>query len=247
MAILLLIIGVAVYLGIKYGGDDVNTPVPPGESNIDTAMKEREDYVFKQKCDALRNRIKAEISKLEADKTTELANSNACYISELKSLANYTMSTEKDYDYVSWRFNNGNLRSSIEQQERSKQERAEEYVSSGEFDKECKSRNIYAAIIPFIVVFFLVFCMCEEPIIGLPLGLLAGLIASLIGMIMGYSANIRRGEEMGVPDSNPRMKKERFNKTGATIATIGVLGSTVHKAGKAAKDLGNVDSWKQTK
>lgn len=117
------------------------------------------------------------------------------------------------------------------------------------FDEKCHETNVIAFWFPFLISLFVTgawFTM-EASVLGFPLALFVSLFVGMIGMSVGHSVNIERAKDEGVPDDDPRVQKEKFEKKMGTVLTALTLADLLGKARDSAKDVANVDGWKKMK
>ena len=156
---------------------------------------------------------------------------------------------QEDLERIIFLFNNGDFRTEDEISEYNLYMKYEKNRKN--FDTERHRVNFFAFFIPFTTVFCLVFFSSDYLrdlwFIGIPIALTAALFVGCIGMIIGYSVNISNAKVYGIPDNDERVTKERL-KRGIGIASTAVsIGATVKSVKKAAKDISNVDAWKEFK
>ena len=214
-------------------------------SSVDEAHAIMQNYDFNKKVKDLRDWIQREIERKKEDDTPELKEVNLFLVSKMEELLKKPIYNDKDYEYVSWLFNCGKLRSESEISARKKAEDDAHYVLSGQYETDCFLNKSAWGWGGFLIVFFLclLFFWGDLWIFSVPVALLFGLIASLIGMAIASKQNIDRAIEHGVPKSHPRLQHDKNELKMAGIGAAAAAGSIYHHGKKACKDLMDVDHW----
>lgn len=214
-------------------------------SSVDEAQRIMKNYEFNKKVNDLRNRIQHEIEWKQRDKTPELKQVNEFLISEMNKLLEMPIHSEKDYEYVSWLFNYGNLRTESEITSRKKAEYDANYVLSGQYETDCFLNKSAWGWGSFLITFFIFWGLLwkELWIFSIPIAVMIALIAALIGMAIASKQNIDRAIEHGVPKNHPRLQHDRNELKTCGIGAAAAAGSIYHHGKKACKELMDVDHW----
>ena len=214
-------------------------------SSVEEAQRIKKTYDFNQKVKDLREWIQNEIEYKQDDDTPELKQVNEFLISELKKLLVMPIHNDKDYEYVSWLFNCGNLRRESEINARRKAESDAHYVLSGQYESDCFVNKSLWGWGGFLITFFIFLGLLwkELWILAVPIAALPALIASLIGMAIASKQNIDNAIEHGVPKSHPRLQHDKNELRMCGIGAAAAAGSIYHHGKKATKELLDVEHW----
>lgn len=219
---------------MKVNGVDIH--LSPEEINKIESNKAESQY--EQFLGAKDNLIKSIITDM--NKTDDLIRKKV-----LEALLKRKVETIDDYIQLDYLYNDGKLRSS---EEADYMERYFKYQNErNNYDKERHKINTLSFVIPFLSIFFITCAATNNIIFGIPLGLLFGLSGALIGMSIGYSINIKKANEYGMPHNDPRVVQEINKRRASILAIIGVTITTAHHTKNAVKDVINVESWKEMK
>lgn len=231
----------------KAGGDYMynNSTV----SSVADARRAQQIHDFNEKVKSLRSDIEYRMKQKLEDKTPGLQQANAFMAAEMKKLLERPIYNEKEYDYVYWLFNYGDLRTEAEINARHKAENDARYVLSGQYERDCFANKSAWGWGAFFIVFFLCLLFFWESlwIFSVPIALLFALIASLIGMSIASKQNIDNAMEHGVPSNHPRLQHDKNELKMAAVSSIAAAASIGHHAYKAGKDLADVDHWPKQK
>lgn len=214
-------------------------------SSVSDARRVQNMHAFNEKVNDLRKRIQDEIEWKQNDDRPGLKQVNAFLVSEMKKLLERPIYNEKDYEYVSWLFNYGKLRTESEINARKKAESDAHYVRSGQYETDCfLTKSAWGWGSFFITFFIFLGLMHNEPMILVaPIALIPALIASMIGMAIASKQNIDRAREHGVPKNHPRLQHDKNELRMAGIGALGAAGSIYKHGKKATKDLLDVEHW----
>lgn len=252
MIIIILLVGILIlaiifvnnendtptYTGYKSDSKTVcinGVPVNKTQLEIDTIRKQKESEEFKNAVECLRNIIQSDLYSTDDEIRKEV----------LKGILSKPVYTEKQLADVDFLYNDGKLRSN---EEVNFHYEWKQFAPQREnYDKECHKRNVICWIVPFIVAFTITMCCFGWYFLGIPFALLAGLFASLIGGSIGSCINVKNGRKYCMSESDPRLKREKLNQKVAIASTIAAGYSIGKNTKQAAKDIVNVDSWKEMK
>ena len=218
-------------------------------SSVSEARYAQQVYDFNKKVQQLRSDIEYRMKRKLEDDTPELKNANAYLASQMKKLLDMPIYNEKDYEYVYWLFNYGNLRTEAEINARKKAENDAHYVCSGQYERDCFANKSAWGWGSFFIVFFLCLLFFWDGlwIFAVPIALLFALIASLIGMAIASKQNIDNAMSHGVPKNHPRLQHDKNELKMAGIGAIGAAAAIGHSEYKAGKDIADVDHWPKQK
>ena len=191
------------------GGDDMSV------NSIEEARAIVEQKMFNDEKTSLQLCIKTEITRRQNDSCTELKEVNKYMIQQLKKLLDMPINCKSELEYVSWLFNNGELRTEAEIKETEEDEYNHWYINSGEYERDCFNNKTLLGWGGFLIVFPIVLLKLWDSlwIIAIPIALLFGFIASLIGMTIATHINIRKAVHHNVPTSHPRYIHDRNEMT----------------------------------
>lgn len=212
-------------------------------SSVEDAQRKKNEFynniLLQEKIDQLINDISDEIISLERDTTPELQEVNKVFITEMKKLLQEKIESEEDYKFIVWKYNNGFLRTQDEISNYYKYKINQEYLQSGQYDRDRHSNNLLAYICPFILTFSLVMTLLYKKInlFALPFALMAALIAAIIGSIISYSDNIKTAKMLNIPDSYTGVREERLKRT---TAFVGLGAATIKGAKDTKKHIKNI-------
>lgn len=205
------------------------------ENKIEKEKRQREIDIFYQKNDILNHHIQSTLNSCNDILTKKV----------LQSIMEIAPETEEALSTKEWLYNNGNLRSNEEVSMHEKE------IYNAKHKDEYDSERHFVTLLSTIIAFFMVFGLS---ILALPadleelrivIALVLGLIGSLIGSALGHTINISNAENYGIPSSHPSVKKEKLARgldiAGASISAVSVIKNTK----MAAKDVANVDGWKE--
>lgn len=215
--------------------------------SVSDAKEARRRYDLMLKIEELRESIRDDALRFREDDTPELKDANEYMASELEELLAAEIETEEQYDEIYWLYNYGELRTEEEVLERENARRAERYVSSGDFDRDCATTNAAAFWIPFVVTFVIVFFAIDFWPIGIPVGIFVALIPGAIGMAIGHRLNLLRADTNGIQAGNPRVAYERRELDTLAVGGAVTTARLAHRARKTVGDITNVDGWKHMK
>lgn len=171
-------------------------------------------------------------------------------VEKLQILLEMNCQTNDDLTVLNYLYNDGALQSREEFERVLNYRYAVKNNLLVDYDEERKKRNVYAAVIPFLITFLAIIFGAKgfrEHINGIVLALIASLVVALISMIVGHSTNIEKAKEYGIPDNDPSVTIEKLRRDLGVTSGI-VSGITIGKHTKnAVKDIMNVDSWKELK
>lgn len=225
-------------------------------STLEQARVVKEKHELRKKIESLKRDIRNEIENLERETDPELKLANNFIINELKTLLDKDVRNENDYEYLSWRYNYGNLRTSNEKMEQARREAAKEYKESGQMEKDIRNDKIHGFFAPFILALILGFVILAsligcldygDWIVCLFLASIPATVAGLIGLAVSTDVSTKRAMDIGVPANDKRIKEEKAKQTALTISLVAGAASNIKHAEKGLKDLENVDNWKQMK
>lgn len=191
----------------------------------------------------LEKAIKERQSNIKNDKSDE-EQVNLFYIGEYQKLLNLPYDTREALQSAEWLYNDGKLRT----QEEIHSDPLERYFNSnyGHFNVTRHIVNLFSFLIPFIITVTIVSIAIDFPLVGVPIGLLAGLFFGYIGMLIGYSINKSNARDLGLENTPAYQEEDSKQKIG--IASGLLAGRSIYKHTKgAAKDIMNVDGWKEMK
>ena len=231
-----------------------NPPGKPVISSVEEARRMQAQVAFRHDVDDLHNRIRLQINQLDNDKTPELQEVN-CYLADkLEAILNMPINDKQSLDYAEWLFNYGELRTEDEINERAKSESDAEYIQSGMYETDCFTNKLAWGGGGFLIGFILPLVAIKDlsnPGIFVAIGWMVcgfvGTLFALIGMAMASKQNIDNAKAHNVPKNHPRYQHDRRELTLAGVSGIIAAGTIAHKASKTAKDIGNVDGWKEMK
>lgn len=231
-----------------------NPPGKPVISSVEEARRMQALVAFKHDVDDLHNRIRLRINQLDNDKTPELQEVN-CYLADkLEAILNMPINDKQSLDYAEWLFNYGELRTEDEINEREKAESDAEYIQSGRYETDCFSNKLGWGGGSFALGFILVILGnpdFKNPalllVVGIPCGCFLGLVFMLIGFAIASKLNINNAESHNVPKNHPRYQHDRRELGLAGVSGVIAAGTIARKAHKTAKDIGNVDGWREMK
>ena len=225
------------------GGDDM--PV----TSVDEARKIFEHKLFQDKKACLQLCIKSEICRRQNDACPELKEANTYIAKQLEGLLDIPIKCKSDLEYVSWLFNNGELRTESEIKERKENEYNNWYINSGEYERDCFNNKTLFGWGGFLIAFPLVLLKLWDSlwIIAVPIALLVGLTTSLIGMTIATHINIKKAVNHNVPINHPRYQHDRAEMTIAKAGTIATIVHTGLKTKRTIKDVSNTETWKELK
>ena len=165
----------------------------------------------------------------------------------LESILEITPETEEALDTKIWLFNNGKLRTNEEVNSHEKEIYNAKHREV--YDAERHLITFLSCIISFILTFVISALALPADLDELRFVIAAwlGLIGGLIGSAIGHTINIANAEDYGLPLSHPSVEKERIAR-GIDIAGVAIgSASAIKNAKNAAKDITNVDGWKEFK
>ena len=121
------------------------------------------------------------------------------------------------------------------------------YGDKGYYKWRCKKTNLKSFFIPFTITFVVLGCLFGWDIIFMIIPLTIALSVAFIFMMIGYSRNVRRAKEYGIPDDDVTVQEEKLKiKTGVAAGVVGAVRD--YKNIKDGVDyIGNPDSWKEMK
>lgn len=218
-------------------------------SSVADARRAQQIHDFNEKVKRLRSDIEYRMKRRLEDKTPELQQANAFMAAEMKKLLERPIYNEKDYEYVYWLFNYGDLRTEAEINARHKAENDAHYVLSGQYERDCFVNKSAWGWGGFLIPFFLCLLISYKSlwIFSIPISAMIGCIGSLIGMAIASKENIDNAREHGVPSNHPRLQHDKNELKMAAIGSIAAAASIGHHAYKAGKDLADVDHWPKQK
>lgn len=214
-------------------------------NSIEEVRLLKEQMLFNQEVDELRSRIKERIHQLDMDKTPGMEEAN-CYLADkIEKLLDIRINNKQTLDYVEWVFNEGNFRTEKEITERNESINNAYYLQSGLYESDCVINNTLWGAIAFLLGFLLIAVNCDP--IFIPVGIFIGGIFWLITGAITRTLNIRNAQKHNIPMNHPAVFKERVNRGICVGGLIGVTGTTMISTHKKAKELADVDGWKQMK
>lgn len=221
-------------LDVKTNGVDINlTKEDLAEIEHQLILEDIERHNVEQE---------ALITKMKKDRETT---SDLIRQKVLDKLLSMRTINQTELDRVKFLYNNGKLRSNEEVED---YDRKITYEKEREnYNKERHSVNFAAFMIPFLAVGLITMIACNDILFGLPLGLLFGLMAGFFGMLIGYSININKAKEYGIPDDDPRVQDEKLKRKIGIASGVAAGISIYHNTKNTVKDIKNVDSWKEMK
>lgn len=225
------------------GGSDM--PV----TSVDEVRKFYKHKLFLDEKASLQLHIKSEIERRQHDPCSDYNEVNVYMIQELQKLLNIPIKCYSDLEYVTWLFNNGDLRTEEEIKELEEDEYNNWYLSSGEYERDCFNNKTLFGWGGFLIVFPIVLLKLWDSLLifAIPIALLAGLTTSLIGMTIATHINIKKAINHNVPINHPRFQHDRTEMDIAKAGTIASIVHIGHKTKNSIKDFTNVDSWKELK
>ncbi len=218
-------------------------------SSVADARRVQQNYEFNKKVKELRSDIEYRMKQKLEDKTIELKQANDFMASEMKKLLELPINSEKEYEYVYWLFNYGDLRTESEVNARNKVENDAHYVLSGQYEKDCfANKTAWSWGGFFIPFFFCVIAFWESLwILSIPVGAILGCIGGLIGVAISSKQNIDNAMEHGVPSNHPRLQHDKNELKMAAVGSIAAAASIGHHAYKTGKELAGVEHWSKQK
>lgn len=165
----------------------------------------------------------------------------------LETILAITPENEVAFETKEWLFNNGYLHTNEEVNAREKDIYNAKHRET--YDAERHLVTFLASIISFVVAFGLSILALPSDLDELKfiIAIWLGLIGALVGSVIGHTINIANAEDYGLPLSHPSVEKERIAR-GIDIAGVAIgSASAIKNAKNAAKDITNVDGWKEFK
>lgn len=214
-------------------------------NSVADARRAQDFHDFNKRVNDLHERIQHEIEWKQRETSPDLKQANAFLISEMKKLLEMPIHSDKDYEYVSWLFNYGKLRTESEINARKKAESDARYVLSGQYETDCFVNKSLWGWGGFLITFFIFLGLLwkELWILAVPIAALPALIASMIGMAIASKQNIDNAKEHGVPKSHPRLQHDKNELRMCGIGAAAAAGSIYHSGKKACKEIMDVEHW----
>ena len=126
----------------------------------------------------------------------------------------------------------------------------ESYVCPETLESDNQIRTVGWSIGMFLFGFIPVFILCASEggiigaIFGLVFGLIPGLFLGLIGSAIAHYFNVENARKVGADDVE---RREKIKCVGSIVSAATGAAFVAKKATRTAKDITNVDGWKQMK
>lgn len=223
-------------------------------SSVADARRAQEYVEFMHKVDSLHDSIRFKIEELRNLDEPELKEVNEFMAGQMEELLNIPINDEDTLDYVEWLYNYGDLRTEEEIAEREKAINDSYYIDSGQYESDCKANKTAWGVCGFLAGFLITLAAVEDfhnPAIFLVIGWMVcgfiGTLCAFIGMLIASGMNIETAKLHNVPKNHPRYQHDRRELALGGVSGVIAAGTIARKAHKTAKDIGNVDSWKEMK
>ena len=212
-------------------------------TDLDKFRKEEEDRQFLEKRESLNNQIKSVIERITDVSKKEYLNQ----ILQMKDTNKWDFETKKGL------FNNGYLLSKEEAvafnkqiQERIWQEEGEEYVRSGQYEKDCKKgRFAWVKFILFMIGLFIVSIIFDWGDLPLTLFIGSPVIIIIALLIKAFYENscVTLGRKHHVSKYDPTYAKHKMERAAYITMAIGTAAKTASSAKRTSKNLSNPEKW----
>ncbi len=212
-------------------------------TDLDKFRKEEEDRKKLEQRENLNNQIKRAIKET----------SNASRKEYLNQILQMEDTDKWDFETKKGLFNNGYLLSREEAEKLNKYiqeciwaEEGEEYVRSGQYEKDCKTGKylwlwfILIMVGLFIAGFF--FDLSDLPLVLFFLSPAIAIVAILIKAAHEHYC-VKLGKKHHVSKYNPTYVKHKIERTTYSTMAIGLTAKTASSARKASKNLSNPSKW----
>lgn len=115
------------------------------------------------------------------------------------------------------------------------------------YNTRCIISNILWFIIPFLITTMIVIDKTKSVAAGFMFGIIPGGIFGIIGYAISTSINVKDAVDYDLPDNHPLVENEKLKHKTAIASGIIAGASTYKHTKRAAKDVMNVDGWKEMK